>query len=303
MGRRYLVLGDHHGDTESLRRVRDDIAGETFEYVVHVGDFTDAVRAGGEKAAEQLQEVEPLLEDIASHARHDLVWVWGNRDHFGDFDAELDVGTEIPDDGCVSVGGQRFTNDLAAVESDVVLVTHMERWRLLDEFDGRAHFCGNTHLGRVKGRRLNSAFLQYTHPEIGEQSFGGYFVVELGEDSPLDVEMREIGTLDRYDCDEHGERGVQYHAAFDECMYCAQPDILMREMGATAFYGLTHDSDRETVRDDELVGYAGDLWEDPPTGFRSEFAAYLDGVTEDRYAPLDRTDEGLLRVAEKSYAY
>lgn len=303
MGQRYLVLGDHHGDTESLRRVRDDIEDETFDFVVHVGDLTDAMRAGRETAVRQLDEVEPVLAEIAAHARHDLVWVWGNRDHFGDFDADLGVGTEVPSDGCVTVGGQRFTNDLDAVASDVVLVTHMETWRLLDQFEGRAHFCGNTHLGRLKGRRLNSAFLQYTHRETGEQSFGGYFVVDVTDEPPFDVELREVGTLDRFDCPDHGERGVQYHSAFDDCVYCAEPDILMREMAASAFYGLTNDTERERVRDEELVSYAVELWDDPPTGFGSAFAAYVDSVTEDRYAPLARTDDGLLRVAEKSYAY
>ncbi|WP_256300705.1 metallophosphoesterase [Haloarchaeobius salinus] len=303
MGQRYLVLGDHHGDTESLRRVRDDIEGETFDFVVHVGDVTDAMRAGRETAVRQLREVEPLLDAIASHARHGLIWVWGNRDHFGDLDADLDVGTEAPSEGCVTVGGQRFTNDLDAVASDVVLVTHMETWRLLDHFEGRAHFCGNTHLGRLKGRRVNSAFLQYTHRETGEQSFGGYFVVDVTDEPPFDVEVHEVGTLNRFDCPAHGERGVQYHAAFDGCMYCAESDILMREMAASAFYGLTDGTDREAVREEALVSYAVELWEDPPRGFRSAFADYIEGIDGDRYAPLDRADDGLLAVAERSYAY
>ncbi|WP_440991683.1 metallophosphoesterase [Haloarchaeobius baliensis] len=303
MGDRYLVLGDHHGDTESLRRVLDDVDGETFDFVVHVGDFTDAMRAGRETASRQLREVEPLLADLADHARHDLVWVWGNRDTFGEFDATLDVGTEIPTAGCVTVGGQRFTNSPDAVAEDVILVTHMETWRLLDQFEGRAHFCGNTHLGRLKGRRLNSAFLQCTHRKTGEQSYGGYFLVDVTDEPPLDVEMREIGTLNRFDCPEHGERGVQYHDAFDDCMYCAEPDILRREMAASAFYGLTHDRDQDTVSAGELVSSAVDLWDDSPTDFRSEFAAYVDGIEDDRYAPLARTDGGRLCVAETSYAY
>jgi predicted phosphodiesterase len=300
---RYLVLGDHHGDTESLRRVLDDIEGERFDFVVHVGDFTDAMREDREAAATQLQAVEPYLDDLADHARHDLVWVYGNRDLFGDFEYDLDVGTQIPDAGRVTVGGQQFTNAPDAVDADTILVTHMETWRLVDHFDGLAHFCGNTHLGRQKGRRLNSAFLQYTNRETGEQRYGGYFVVEVDESPPFDIEMREIGTLDRFECPEHGERGVQFHAAFDECMYCTRPNILWREMCASAFYGLTHDSDRNSVADAELVDHAVGLWDDTPTDFRSEFAAYLGEITDDRYAPLTRTDGGDLTLAEKSYAY
>lgn len=303
MSDRYLVLGDHHGDTESLRRVLDDVGDETFDFAVHVGDMTDAMREDRDLAVEQLREVEPYLEELAGRTRHDLVWVYGNRDYFGDFEYDPDVGTRVPDEGCVTVGGQRFANSPSAVESDVVLVTHMETWRLLDHFEGRAHFCGNTHLGRQKGRRLNSAFLQYTHRETGEQSFGGYFVVEVGDEPPFDVEMRPIGALDRHECDLHRERGVQFHAAFEECMYCAEPRILDREMTASAFYGLTHDAGRDAVADDELLDYAVGLWDDPPPGFRSDLESYLGGIDEDRYAPLARTDDGDLALAERSYAY
>ncbi|WP_162991566.1 metallophosphoesterase family protein [Halostella salina] len=303
MAQRFLVFGDHHGDTESLERLLDDTEGERFDFAVHVGDFTDAMREDRATAAEQLRAVEPYLETVADRTRHDLVWVYGNRDYFGDFDYDLDVGTRVPDEGTVTVGGQRFANSPAAVESDVILVTHMETWRLLDHFDGRAHFCGNTHLGRSKGRRVNSAFLQYTHRETGEQSFGGYVVVEVDDAPPFDVDVRRIGTLDRIDCERHGERGVQFHAAFDGCMYCAEPTILMRELAASAFYGLTHDADRDAVADGALVDYAVDLWDDPPDGFRDEFAAYLDDIEDDRYAPLARTEGGNLVVAAESYAY
>lgn len=303
VSRRYLVLGDHHGDTTSLQRVLDDIGDETFDYAVHVGDFTNAVRQDRAAAARQLRDVEPLLGSIADRARHDLVWVYGNRDYFGDLPADLDVGTRVPDEGCVTVGGQRFTNSPAAVESDVVLVTHMETWSLLDHFEGLAHFCGNTHLGRYLDRRLNSAFLQYTQPKTGEQSFGGYFLVEVGASPPFDVEMRSIGSLERTTCDIHGERGVQFHAAFDGCMYCADEHILLREMAATSFYGLTHGTAVETASVPDLVDYAVGLWDDPPDGFRATFRSYLADVADDRYAPLARTDDGRLRVADESYAY
>ncbi|MFB6152760.1 MAG: metallophosphoesterase [Halodesulfurarchaeum sp.] len=39
---RFLVMGDNHGDTESLRRVREDIRGEAIDLAIHVGDFTSA---------------------------------------------------------------------------------------------------------------------------------------------------------------------------------------------------------------------------------------------------------------------
>jgi predicted phosphodiesterase len=308
---RLLVMGDNHGDTESLRRVLDDVEDETFDFAVHVGDFTRAWRqsrefddeqTGKERGVEQLRAVEPILAEIEPRTRHGLLWVYGNQDYFGDLGYDLDVGTEIPDDDCLTVGGQRFTNSPARVESDVVLVTHVEKWSLLDHFDGKAHLCGNTHRGRYRGRRLNSAFLQVRNPETGAKTFGGYFVVELGDDT-FDVEMRSIGSLERRECDRHRERGVQFQPASRDCMYCRDQRNLMREMCASAFFGLTSDSTRDSVTEGELVEYAAGLWNDPPSGFRTDFGGYLADVDADRYAPLTRTDEGRLTLAERSYAY
>lgn len=303
MSDRFLVLGDHHGDTESLRRVLADTEGETFDFAVHVGDLTNAYREDRAVAAEQLREVEPLLAELADRIRHDLVWVYGNRDYFGDIPYDLDVGTRVPEEGCVSVGGQRFTNSPAAVESDVVLVTHMETWSLLDHFEGRAHFCGNTHDGRYLDRRLNSAFLQYTYPESGEQLFGGYFVVDVSENPSFEVDVRPIGDLERLDCERHAERGVQFQPSSGKCMYCRDHRVLMREMAASAFYGVTSDSGAESAAADTLVEYAMKLWEDPPSKFSRDFRQYLATLEYDRYAPLERIDDGCIVVSDPSYAY
>lgn len=202
MADRFLVLGDNHGETESLRRVLADSEDESLDYVVHVGDFTRAWRearqlndepAGIELGVDQLRAVEPLLERLDDRATHGLVWVPGNQDYFGDLPSDLDVGTEIPAMGHVSVGGQRFTNAPYEAGSADVLVTHMEKWSIVDHFDGRAHFCGNTHRGRHYGRRLNSAFLHFLHPKSGDAVYGGYFIVELDGDDGFDVELRPIG--------------------------------------------------------------------------------------------------------------
>ena len=312
MSRRFLVMGDNHGDAESLQRVLDGVEGESPDFAVHVGDFTRAWREsrqtgdeqrGRELGAEQLREVEPVLAEIGAQTEHGLLWVYGNQDYFGDLDHELNVGTQIPDDGCVTVGGQRFTSSPAEVESDVVLVTHMEKWSLLDHFEGRAHFCGNTHRGRHRGRRLNSSFLQYIDPETDSKVFGGYFVVEIEDSPPFDVEMHSIGGLEPVECDRHRERGVLYPPPSEGCMYCKDERVLMREMSASAFYGLTNDSDRDAVTDDDLVEYAVGLWDDPPSGFREDFRTYVADLDEDRYAPLARNDGGSIVVAEKSYGY
>jgi predicted phosphodiesterase len=303
MSDRFLVMGDNHGDTESLRRVLDDTAGEGFDYVVHVGDFTRAMRHDDpDLGVRQLRESEPVLRDIGARAEHGLLWVYGDQEYTVDVPDELDVGTRIPDDGAVEVGGRRFTSDPERVDAETVLVTHTEHWRLADHFDGYAHFCGNSHFGRHYGRRLNSAFLQETDPETGEQHYGGYFVVEASDDG-LDVECRSIGDLQRFECETHRERGVQFRPSDWPCLYDFDDRVLYRELAASAFYGVTREGQRESASVEDVVEHAVSLWDDPPEGFRERFEDYLEDVNDDRYAPLASEGDERLVVAENSYAY
>lgn len=297
---RFLVMGDNHGNVESLRRVRDTLVDDHIDYAVHVGDFTRAWRHDRGRGVEQLAESEPILEDIDALAEHGLVWVWGNQDYFGDLEYDLDVGVEIPDDDVISVGSHRFTNAPALVDDDVILVTHMEKWSLVDHFDGAAHFCGNTHIGRRFGRRLNSAFLHASDRNSDSGVDGGFFLVELAD--PLRVEMHSFGELDRNHCQRHGERGVQFIRRGQNCIYCQDETVLMREMASSAHYGLTTDTDRTTVPGTELLAYAVTLWDEPPRNFRSAFESYLEGIGDDKYAPLARTADGFV-VADDSYSY
>jgi predicted phosphodiesterase len=302
MSERWLVMGDHHGDAEALRRVLDDTAGERFDYAVHVGDFTRAMRHDEALGVEQLRETEPILEEFDDRAEHGLLWVWGDQDHYGDLDYDLDVGTEIPDDDRVTVGSRQFTSSLAHVDADTVLVTHDEHWRLADHFDGLAHVCGNTHFGRRFGRRLNAAFLQETNPHTGDQRYGGYVVVEF-EGENFDAGVRSIGDLERRLCERHRERGVQFLPSDWECMYAWDDRVLLRELAASAFYGVTDGGERSTADPDELVAHAVGLWDDPPRDFRKDLAAYLDELDHDRYAPLARREDGRVEVAEDCYSY
>lgn len=304
MGTRLLVMGDNHGDAESLQRVLQSLSGaENIDVAVHVGDFTSARRTTRERGADKLAVIEPYLERIDALATEGLLWVWGNKDYFGDLDAELTVGTRIPRDGHVSRAGQRFTNDPSVVQEESILVTHMERWALVDHFDGRAHFCGNTHRGRVIDYRLNTAFLAETDPDTDTTHYGGYFIVDLEADATMAVQMRSIGSLERRHCPEHAERGIQFQRADRACMFCADDRVLYRELAASAFYGLTECGDTEAPSKDDLLEYVSSLWDEPPKQFRAGFRSYLADIESDRYAPLSRRADGTYEVSEDSYAY
>lgn len=291
---RILVMGDNHGNTQSLERVIADTEGEQFDYIIHVGDFTNAHNDGEEAGVEQLRAVEPLLETLTERADNGLLYVYGNRDYYGDLDYELDVGTYIPKDDVVTVGGQRFTQDVESVEADDILVTHGEEIGMIDHFQGRAYFCGHTHTGRYKDRMLNSAFLYRDDSKADTAIYGGYFVVEVADDPPFDVDLRNLGRLDTTVCEKHQDRGVLIGPDYHSCMYCWRPNLLMQEMARAAFYGVTHDTDREYATDDEIVEYAVKLRDAPSDDFQGHFQDYISQAERDPLGPLVHDDDGRL---------
>jgi len=54
---RLLCMGDNHGDVDSLERVVDGTEGEEFDFVIHVGDITNAWFDGVDEGREQLDAV------------------------------------------------------------------------------------------------------------------------------------------------------------------------------------------------------------------------------------------------------
>lgn len=288
----FLVMGDNHGNTESLRRVAAETEDERFDFIIHVGDFTNAHNEGEDAGVEQLQAVEPYLETLANRAENGLLYVYGNRDYYGELEYDLSVGTYIPSDDVVTVGGQQFTQDPEAVSSDGILVTHWEETGMIDHFPGRAYFCGHTHTGRYKERMLNSAFLYRDDSKADSAIYGGYFVVTVEDEPPFDIDLRNIGRLDTTVCQQHQDRGILIGPDYHNCMYCWQPILLMREMASAAFYGVTTETNRDFAAEDELIEYAIGLWESPPSGFQEEFAEYLSSDQPDPLGPLVRDDDG-----------
>lgn len=299
---RILVMGDNHGDAESVRQVVSDTEGETFDFVVHVGDLTNAYFDGIETGVEQLQNVEGHLQTLENRAEGGLLYIFGNRDRTrgpepeGVYDRyELDVGTRIPSDGHATVGGQRFTQDPDLVAVDYILVTHGERAALLDHFEGRAYFSGHEHTGRYRGRCLNSAFLYRTDDHGSDPLVGGYFVVSVSDKPPFEVDFRNLDRLQKIICPDHHERGVLFGPDFHNCQFCYDDELqLFQEMARSAYFGLTRDNDGEAVTEAELVEYAVDLFESPPSGFEEKFRRYAGEVGQSPLDPLWRDDDGRL---------
>lgn len=239
-GLRLLCMGDNHGDANSIEQVIEQTEGQEFDFVIHVGDITNACIDGMDEGAKQLRELLPLFEGLTD--RGELVFVWGNRDYevcmkgFGEridqyADFDFDVGTHIPSDGNIEVDGQAFTQDPSAVNGDTLLVTHYYHADLLDHFPGRAYISGHIHNGRFKNRILNTAFLHRGDEHGGKPLQGGYFTVEL-DDSAMQVEMHSLGGISRSTCPNHGVRGDQFHPAHwrTGCSFCYDQDDFYEEI-------------------------------------------------------------------------
>jgi predicted phosphodiesterase len=283
---RILCFGDNHGDQNSLQQVVSETEGETFDYIIHVGDITNACEEGLEAGADQLQQLKPLFAELSE--RGELVYVWGNRDfeictkgvgtridRFSDF--PFDEGTHIPRTGTIDVAGQRFTQDPDAVDSETILVTHYYHPELLDHFEGRAYFSGHVHTGRRKGNVLNTGFL-YRGGEHGATPLqGGYFIVELDSDR-MDVSFHSLGGLEEGSCPDHLARGFQYTPRNwqSNCTFCYEEEPFYTEILESTQLALER-TERE-VTQTNLYETAIDLYQHTgvPDDFESTLSSYVE---------------------------
>lgn len=300
--KKILVMGDNHGDTAALDQLIAGTEGEEFDFIIHVGDLTNAYFNGLETGIEQLQAVESRLEELSDRANSGLLYIYGNRDHTRGPESEyvyehheLSIGTRIPSTGTIHVGGRPFTQDPDAVADETILVTHGEYVPMIDHFDGRAYFSGHEHTGRYKNACLNSAFLYRTDDHGSEPLIGGYFVVEVSEDPPFTVDFRNLGRLKQIICPKHQERGVLFAPDFHECQFCYDGQLqLLQEMAKSSLYGLTHNEEKDSVSEDKLVEYALDLFETPPNDFEQLFTEYVAAVGQSPLDPIGRDENGQL---------
>lgn len=298
MSQRILVMGDNHGDTTSLKQLVEDTDGESFDFIVHVGDLTNVWFDGITAGVDQLKEVESYLEKLAE--RGELVYIYGNRDGRGPTEHvtdqySLSVGTRIPSSGTVEVDGQKFTQDRSKVDEDTILVTHGLDTVLLDYFDGRAYFSGHVHTGRYKGRCLNSAFLYRDGSHNAEPLVGGYFVVEVtGDDTFENVDFRNLDRLKKIICTKHYERGVLFSPDFHQCQFCySDSTAFEEEVIQSALHGVTNEKDARSASFDELMEYARThLFEATPESVINEVREYLEEQSQKE--SIDRPGEPII---------
>jgi predicted phosphodiesterase len=291
-GQRLLVMGDNHGDTESLETVVEETEGAEFDYIVHTGDITDAHRRGVGTAADQLRELEPLFADLAE--RGELVYIYGNRDSERGGDKhvteryELSPGTRLPKGGAVEVAGQRFTADPDDVGDDDVLVTHGQLPAPFYSFDGRAYFCGHTHRGWHRGRALNSAHLK----KVRKGYLGAYFIVELDEDG-LQVECRGIDeSWTAIECPDHSWYGTQFQPEKFGCRLCKFGSAeALREVAWTAYASHVDEPGEDAIDATDLVSGVLALLAGADDA-EEQFRAYLDTLLEQPgpHDPLQPSD-------------
>ncbi|WP_276247548.1 metallophosphoesterase [Haladaptatus sp. YSMS36] len=290
---RILVMGDNHGDTESLSRVCDETVGEEFDFIIHVGDITNAKYADEPNAGTtQLEAINPYFEALEN--RGTLLYIWGNRDGYGDSvnREPLTSGTLLERNSTQTIDGQRFSTNPQDVDSDTILLTHGFSTELIDHFTGRAYFSGHVHTGRYKDRCLNSAFLYRDGMHGAEPLIGGYFVITVKDALPFSVEFRNLDRLKQIICPFHNERGVLFQPDYTECQFCYYDGKFAKEVAMSAYYGLTSSTDRDRVAEDELIEYAKTLFETPPAGLETGIRDHLNNIH-----PLDsltRLDDGTI---------
>ena len=55
-----LAFGDNHGHVDTLERIVDATAGRTYDFIIHVGDLTNACFDGLAAGRRQLDAIRPL---------------------------------------------------------------------------------------------------------------------------------------------------------------------------------------------------------------------------------------------------
>lgn len=245
---RLLCMGDNHGNTSSLEHVVRDTEGEEFDFVIHVGDITNACLDGMEEGEAQLKSMMPLFEELSQ--RGELLYVWGNRDfevcikgaftridEFVDF--EFAPGTHIPTEGTIEVAGQEFTQDRSEVDEQTILITHYFEHELLDHFSGMLYLSGHVHVGRFKNNVLNTGFLYRDGSHGAKPMEGGYFIVDMTDDS-IEVSFNSLGGLEKGICANHICRGVQFTPENWQkaCKFCYDSEDFYTEIVESVEYDL-----------------------------------------------------------------
>lgn len=249
---RFLCLGDNHGDAESLRRVVEDTADESFDYVVHTGDFTNMFFDGYPSAQESLDKIVPHLETLAEDS--ELVYVYGNRDARGPdrlTPGDIPVGTHVPEGEVIEIGDLAFSQQpptTDTIDTPVVRVTHF--WLATPpKYDGLLSLSGDTHDGRAIGNIVDTGFLYRTGDHGADAVYGCYAVVEIDEDGEVDVQFRPIGGVDVRTCSRHELLGDQFVVPEywnESCHYCYEEEEYVEELRSAVVAAYMNSAEDDT---------------------------------------------------------
>jgi 3',5'-cyclic AMP phosphodiesterase CpdA len=233
---RFLALGDNHGDAESLRRVVEEVRGESFDYVVHTGDLTNLYFDGYAESEKQLDEMEPHLDSLAEQG--EFIYVLGNRDRLGPDTlnkSKLPDGTEVPEGGFVEVGDLVFAQQAPpsdVVNKPLVRVTHY--WQATPpQFEGLLSLSGDTHNGRYIGNIVDTGFLYRTSDHDANALYGGYFIIEVDSSGRIHVEFRPLGDVESRKCRQHNLLGKKFIVPKNwrnQCRFCYDEDKYYQEL-------------------------------------------------------------------------
>jgi len=283
---RILALGDNHGDSESLEQVVNEIDDESFDYVVHTGDFTNLFFDGYSKAQEQLDEMEPHLDSLAG--KGEFVYVFGNRDSRGldsINDRDLPEGTKVPEEGVAEIDDVGFTQESIpsdTVNKPVVRITHY--WEATPpRFDGLLSLSGDTHNGRFINNIVDTSFLYRTSDHGADERYGGYFVIEADTENGIDVDFHSLGDVEERICRQHSLLGESFIVPKNwqsQCRYCYEEDEYYQELELAVKTAYSEKTGRSVDSDltDDMVSTVENEF---PRSFRREERARITSEKDD----------------------
>jgi len=236
---RILAFSDLHGHTPTLERLRDDIEGKSFDYMLVAGDLTNADLISPSSRVYQVKEIFSIMESF----KIPYYFVWGvpfregslaramqmaeNAGHASTgeikrFLSSLKFGKYLRRDRPVKLREYLLTADLESISDNTILLNHHHREiisRALIQLDGHIHF------GQHVSNYLNLGFLYRDAAHRAQPMVGCYWELTL-ENQKVSVNFVNLGSqLKEYKCNIHSKEGTFYIPYYwKKCPVCFDPE-------------------------------------------------------------------------------